>query len=185
MDTARPIYKHNNDIFFAPQEPRPAPQKLESVFRLFVSFEFSRDRHFHGRHTVAILCHMIFYSTYHEPTTPIWEPATPQNLPVLKPSLCTRSIFRQSTDGSEYLTAEVNIVEEEQHMVRKLKRGSKIQLDAGRLNAIMQQQVNTPCCRREFDDDDHQRCSLFHKSPRQALPAARVRARARDSQNQS
>ena len=90
----------------------------------------------------------------------MWEPATPQNLRVLKNPPCTRSTFRQSTDGSEYVTAEVNIVEEEQHMLRKLKRGSKIQLDAGRLNAIMQQQVNTPCCCREFDDDDHQRCSL-------------------------
>ena len=95
---------------------------------------------------------------------------------------CTRSTFCQSTDGSEFVTAEVNIVEEEQHMLRKHKRGSQIQLDAGRRNSIMQQQVNTPCCCREFDDDDHQRCSLslFHKSPRPALPAARVRARARD-----
>ena len=52
----------------------------------------------------------------------MWEPATSQNLRVLKSPPCTRSIFRQSMDGSEYLTADVNIFEEKQHMLRKLKR---------------------------------------------------------------
>ena len=60
--------------------PSGAPASLWEIgvhfFDIFVSFEFSRDRHFHWRHTVAILCHLIFYSTYHETTAPMWEPAT-------------------------------------------------------------------------------------------------------------
>ena len=109
-------------VFLLLKSPSQPLRSWSPFFRHFVSFEFTRHRHFHGRHTVAILCHLIFYSTYHETTAPMWEPATPQNLRVLKNPPCTRSIFRQSTDGSEYLTAEVNIFGEEQHMLRKLKR---------------------------------------------------------------
>ena len=62
--------------------------------------------------------------------------------------ICTRCVF--NVDGrnicpndssfsveSDVVTAEVNIVEEEQNMWRRVKKGTKLQLDAGRRSALL------------------------------------------------
>ena len=49
---------------------------------------------------------------------------------------------------SDCVSAEVNIVEEEQSMWRRIKKGTKFQLDAGRRSALLlsSQQVKNPLC---------------------------------------
>ena len=63
-------------------------------------------------------------------------------------TLCTRCVFNvdnknscsnasSSLVESDCVSAEVNIVEEEQNMWRRIKKGTKFQLDAGRRSALL------------------------------------------------
>ena len=63
-------------------------------------------------------------------------------------TLCTRCVFNvdgennRPNDSSSpvepgFVTAEVNIVEEEEDMWRRVKKGTKLQLDAGRRSALL------------------------------------------------
>ena len=74
-------------------------------------------------------------------------------------TLCTRCVFNVDDKSScpnvlsspfepDCVTAEVNIVEEEQKMWRRIKIGTKFQLDARRSSALLlsSQRVNLPLC---------------------------------------
>ena len=62
-------------------------------------------------------------------------------------SLCTRCVLSADNTNNSFdissstkpicVTAEVNIVEEEQNMWRQIKKGTKFQLDAGRRSALL------------------------------------------------
>ena len=106
-------------------------------------------------------------------------------------TLCTRCVF--NVDGKNNLqndssspvepdcaTAEVNIVEEEQNMWRRVKRGTKPQLDVGRNSTLLlSSQREKPHFIAERLITSTVKKALS-RTPRQAFLATRIRARPRD-----
>ena len=72
--------------------------------------------------------------------------------------------------------AEGNIVEEEQNMWRRVKKGTKLQLDAGRRSALL---LSSQRVKLHFIAESLI-TSTMSRAPREALPATRVRVRPRD-----
>ena len=106
-------------------------------------------------------------------------------------TLCTRWVFNvdveniRPNDSSssvepDGVTAEVNIVEEEQNTWRRVKKGTKLQLDAGRRSALLlsSQRVKPHFIAESFITSTVK--NALSRTPREAFPATRIRARPRD-----
>ena len=78
------------------------------------------------------------------------------------------------------MTAGVNIVEEEQNMWRRVKKGMKLQLDAGRRSALLlsSQRVKPHFIAEKVIKSIVE--NYLSRAPREALHATRVRDRPRD-----
>ena len=78
------------------------------------------------------------------------------------------------------MSAEVNIVEEEQNMWRRIKKGTKFQLDAGRRSALLLscQQVRPHFVAESLITSTVK--DALSRTPRETFPATRVRVRPRD-----
>ena len=79
-----------------------------------------------------------------------------------------------------YVTAEVNIVEEEQNMWRRVKKGTKLQLDAGRRSALL---LSSQRVKPHFIAESLITSTIknaLSRALREAFPATRVRVRPRD-----
>ena len=78
------------------------------------------------------------------------------------------------------VAAEVNIVEEEQNMWRRIKKGTKFQLDAGRRSAFLlsSQQVKPHFVAQSLISSTVK--DALSRTPRETFPATRVRVRPRD-----
>ena len=78
------------------------------------------------------------------------------------------------------VTTEVNIVEEEQNMWKKIKKGTKLQLDAGRRSALS---LSTQQVQPHFIAESLITSTIknaWSRAPRKAFPAMGVRVRPRD-----
>ena len=104
---------------------------------------------------------------------------------------CTRCVFNvddknscsnasSSLVESDCVSAEVNIVEEEQNMWRRIKKGTKFQLDAGRRSAMLlsSQQVKPHFLAESLITSTVK--DALSRTPRETFPATRVRFRPRD-----
>ena len=105
-------------------------------------------------------------------------------------TLCTRCVvsadstnrsFDVSSSGEPAcVTAEVNIVEEEQKMWRRIKKGTKFQLDAGRRSALL---LSSQRVKPHFVAESLITSTVkdaLSRTPRETFLATRVRARPRD-----
>ena len=106
-------------------------------------------------------------------------------------TLCTRCVF--NVDGknscpnvssspveSDCVTAEVNIVEEEQNMWRRIKKGTTLQLDAGRRSALL---LSSQRVKPHFVAESLIASTVkdaLSRTPRETFLATRIRARPRD-----
>ena len=103
-------------------------------------------------------------------------------------TLCTRCVFNvddknscsnasSSLVESDCVLAEVNIVEEEQNMWRRTKKGTKFQLDAGRRSALLlsSQQVKPQIVAESLITSTVK--DALSRTPRETFPATRVRVR--------
>ena len=106
-------------------------------------------------------------------------------------TLCTRCVFNvddknscsnasSSPVESDCVSAEVNIVEEEQNMWRRIKKVTKFQLDAGRRGALLlsSQQVKPHFVAESVITSTVK--DALSRTPRETFPATRVRVRPRD-----
>ena len=106
-------------------------------------------------------------------------------------TLCTKCVFNvddknscsnvsSSLVESDCVPAEVNIVEEEQNMWRRIKKGTKFQLDAGRRSALLlsSQQVKPHFVAESLITSTVK--DALSRTPRETFPATRVRVRPRD-----
>ena len=78
---------------------------------------------------------------------------------------------------SDCVTAEVNIVEDEQNMWRRIMKGTEIQLDAGRRSALL---LSTQRVKPHFIAESLITSTIknaLSRAPREAFPATRVRVR--------
>ena len=78
------------------------------------------------------------------------------------------------------VTAEVNVVEEEQNMWRRIKKGTKLKLDAGRRSALL---LSTQRVQPYFMAESLITSTIknaLSRAPREASPTTRVRVRPRD-----
>ena len=105
--------------------------------------------------------------------------------------LCTRCVF--NVDGKDNcpndssssvepdgVTAEVNIVEEEQNTWRTDKKGTKLQLDAGRRSALL---LSSQRVKPHFIAESLIMSTVrnaLSRTPREAFLATRIRARRRE-----
>ena len=105
---------------------------------------------------------------------------------------CTRCVFNVDDKNtcsntssflveSDCVSAEVNIVEEEQNMWRRTKKGTKFQLDAGRRSALLlsSQQVKPHFVAESLITSTVK--DALSRTPRETFPATRVRFRPRGS----
>ena len=106
-------------------------------------------------------------------------------------TLCTKCVFNVDGENNcpndsfspvetDCVTAEVNIVDEEQSMWRRVKKGTKHQLDAGRWNALLlsSQRLKPHCIAESLITSTIK--NALSRAPREAGPATRVRVRPRD-----
>ena len=106
-------------------------------------------------------------------------------------TLCTGCVFNVDDKNgcsnaslslveSDCLLAEVNVVEEEQNMWRRIKKGTKFQLGAGRRSALLlsSQQVKPHIVAESLITSTFK--DALTRTPRETFPATRVRFRPRD-----
>ena len=101
-------------------------------------------------------------------------------------TFCTRCVFNVDDKNScsnassppvesDCVSAEVNIVEDEQNMWRRIKKGTKFQLDAGRRSALLlsSQQVQHHFVAESLITSTVK--DALSRTPRETFPATRVR----------
>ena len=106
-------------------------------------------------------------------------------------TLCTRCVFdvddknscsnaSSSLVESDCVSAEVNIVEEEQNMWRRVKKGTKFQVDAGLRSALL---LSSQRVKPHFIAESLKTSTVtdaLSRTPQEAFLATRVRVRPRD-----